>query len=577
MPEGRRVGRIKAFNADKGWGFIQTGQIEISRGGDHDFRPDGERDVFLHVSAFADGGADLPAVSRFVSFDVVEVPKGLEACNAATLSPMWRWLPPQAITFAPHQLATGARECLLRRDAGCPTWTEWLPDLALEVIHKGHYGELPLLELRTVDPLFGLSVTREIPETLTLPHGRNRYTLPLILDRQSRRPLALEARLESGAFPLAQDLPVRLRLDYRYGVDRSYTLTVVPIEVAEAPFERLTARWVSPGDHDSALSRSPRDALLEVDILSSDWMAVAKVIGAIANLGDDEYDYSLFRVTARCWSQGRSLAEAPPEVQAAFPAFRDRLIEAALQPGEGAPDIPRALEILACLHQDAPAEVIERILQLEQAADADGKAYGDVARLLGLVVGDGAAGRAEVLTRLLARLERHSSPDGFNPGLVRHTMAALSGAVWRHPGLIATLAARPRAPALLIGQCRRSLTNLLVRVPERIAEDERERIGKLYARPYCNTCELLLALLRSSVDHPDIRRLRFSSPQGSVLARSIRQLDARFTAARIKLRWSIVSAVSVPDALRRMSPVAWALSRYLASSNGVDLIQLDEG
>lgn len=570
LPAGRQVGRVKFFNEDEDFGFIETGQLQAGNdsGGAY-FRPEPGKDVFLPASAVADVGAGRLFPGRFIAFDVATGRKRPEARDVLPLSPL---LPQQAITLEPHQLAAGARECLLRWDAGCPAWTEWLPDLALEIIRDGNYGELPLLEPDTVDPLFGASRSHEPPETLTLPRGRSRYTLPLILDRQSRRPLALEARLESAAFPLDRDLPVRLRLDYRYGVDRSYTLTVLPIGSAAAPFERLTARWVSPGETDGALSRSARDALLAVLPSSPEWDKFLSGSIALDWFGDPRHLRFLYHNTERCWSAGRSLTDAPPEVQDAFPLFRERLLQAMLQSGEGS-DIPRELEILACLHQDAPAAVVERILHLEQAAGVDPKTYGAVARLLGLVVGDGTGERAGILSRLLTRLERHSSPDDFNPGLVRSTMTALTRAVWRHPGLIATLAATPDAPGLLLGQCRRSLTNLLVRVPDPIPPDEHERIGKLYGGPYRDSCELLLALLRSEAQAPPLNALRQGSLQGTQLARGIRQLDGRFTAARIELRWSVVTQVPVPDALHRMSPIAWALSRYLAPGDGLDLLQ----
>jgi hypothetical protein len=492
------------------------------------------------------------------------------------LSPLWSWPPWQAIAVTPQQLAAGARECLLRRDARCQAWSEWLPDLALEIIREGHYAELSLLEPGTVDPLFGSRVTREIPEPLRLPQGPSAYTLPVILDRQSRRPLALEARLESKAFPLSQDLPVRLRLDYRYGVDRSYTLTVLPVETAKAPFERLTARWMADGTRDATVIQLARHALPAIRPSSPEWDKFLSGIRSLHRFGDEGFFRFLRNVTERCWSEGRSLADASSEVQAAFPLFREQLLEAVTQPGEGTQGIPRGLEILACLHQDAPTAAVEAILHLEQTADADGKTYGDIARLLGLVVGDGTDERAVILTRLLARLKRHSDSDDFNPGLVRSTMTAITRAVWRHPGLIGTLAAMPDASALLLRQCRRSLTNLLIRVPDLIPPDERERIEKLYGGPYRDTCELLLALLRTDAKIAALTSICPGSPQANQLARAIRQLDARFTAAQIQLRWGIVSAVRVPEALRRMSAIAWGLSCYLGPRNGIDLMQLDE-
>ena len=64
--DGRRQGAVKWFNANKGYGFIQTEEGE---------------DLFVHFSAIqADGYRSLTDGDR-VEFDVVDSNKGRQAAN----------------------------------------------------------------------------------------------------------------------------------------------------------------------------------------------------------------------------------------------------------------------------------------------------------------------------------------------------------------------------------------------------------------------------------------------------------------------------------------------------------------
>lgn len=68
---GQRVtGRIKWFNAEKGFGFIE--------------REDGGDDVFLHFSALNQQGFKSVEENQRVEFDVVSGPKGPKAENVDT-------------------------------------------------------------------------------------------------------------------------------------------------------------------------------------------------------------------------------------------------------------------------------------------------------------------------------------------------------------------------------------------------------------------------------------------------------------------------------------------------------------
>ena len=60
-------GKVKWFNGQKGYGFIE--------------REDKEKDVFVHVSALRDAGMKGLEDGQALTFDIEEGPKGPNAVN----------------------------------------------------------------------------------------------------------------------------------------------------------------------------------------------------------------------------------------------------------------------------------------------------------------------------------------------------------------------------------------------------------------------------------------------------------------------------------------------------------------
>ena len=60
-------GKVKWFNATKGFGFIE--------------REDKEKDVFVHVSAVRDAGMNGLVEGQVLTFDIEEGPKGPNAVS----------------------------------------------------------------------------------------------------------------------------------------------------------------------------------------------------------------------------------------------------------------------------------------------------------------------------------------------------------------------------------------------------------------------------------------------------------------------------------------------------------------
>jgi len=63
-------GKVKWFNAEKGFGFIER---------------DGGEDVFVHFSAIQGDGFKTLDEGASVAFDIVEGPRGLQAANVVKL------------------------------------------------------------------------------------------------------------------------------------------------------------------------------------------------------------------------------------------------------------------------------------------------------------------------------------------------------------------------------------------------------------------------------------------------------------------------------------------------------------
>ena len=65
-------GKVKWFNGQKGYGFIE--------------REDKEKDVFIHVSALRDAGIKGLEDGQALTFDIEEGPKGPNAVNLQKLT-----------------------------------------------------------------------------------------------------------------------------------------------------------------------------------------------------------------------------------------------------------------------------------------------------------------------------------------------------------------------------------------------------------------------------------------------------------------------------------------------------------
>ncbi len=568
---GGQTGRIKSFHEAKGFGFIA---------------PDGGgNDLFFHVNSWVSDRH--PRVGDPVEYEIGSGKKGPEAKHVSPVPRLAEWL-----RRNPHvsslELALGARECLLRLDSGSFTWREWLPELSLEVVRDGHFGKLPLLrDGKSFDPFLGRAMEFEVPETLTLACGQAWFSFPLLVGQQGHRPIPWEARLDSPAFPLDHDVRARLTLSYRYGLDNSYELVVTPASPKDAPFARIEAKWIRGGEA-TATGTSKETLEFCAGSWADDDVPKEKFLSAtrdLARLSDERFQKFLFGVTRACWGRGRSCAAAPWDIRQAFPDFRDVLLyEVNRTPTLSIKQELPALDVLTLLHEDAPVKLIEILLQFDDEAADTADLYKKASTMMAMLVGDGTGERARLLMALLERLKRHTNADTFDGPLAGITMRALGNAAWRHPDFIFALPVNPGAITQIIAQCRRSLQNLMTRVPFDVTSEENcWKVVRQLGTPFRDSCEMLLALLRVDPSNPEVAPILCGSPSANALAKAVRQLDARFAAIVRRFPaidvdgfWRVGLEVDLPEELGRMSPVAFALNSYLTKGAGANLVRVTE-
>ena len=146
-----------------------------------------------------------------------------------------------------NDVVKGAAEYVHRRSRGLPTWLDIVPDLYFV------FGQqvIQLFRRRSVRP--GEAVQVPPTQAFRLPPGPQAYLLPLVRDKDSRAPLAFEARLESERhFPLPEAVVVSAHVSYRHAVD-GFHIRFVPN--SDAPFDSLDVTWARAGTRDPGRGR----------------------------------------------------------------------------------------------------------------------------------------------------------------------------------------------------------------------------------------------------------------------------------------------------------------------------------
>ncbi len=138
-----------------------------------------------------------------------------------------------------HLGANNIRNRLLLNEV---TWYEKLPNISLEVTRNGIWDIIDLTHNKEEENIIGKSIDITVPDVFLLKQGVNEFHLPLRKSFVGENNIDFEAILKDEAFPLPEDIPVRIRLKYQYGVQNSYRLFFYP-EKPNQYFNEIEVLW----------------------------------------------------------------------------------------------------------------------------------------------------------------------------------------------------------------------------------------------------------------------------------------------------------------------------------------------
>lgn len=126
-----------------------------------------------------------------------------------------------------------------------PTWTEYLPELSLQVIKDGRYAQLELIGSDVSFDVMGENNEHVVEESLVLKAGEKEFRFPLIKKDIGKKSSLIDAYIADKSFPLDHDIVVVLNVKYKYGYDNSYELTLRPVDENEKSFKEIIVEWTS--------------------------------------------------------------------------------------------------------------------------------------------------------------------------------------------------------------------------------------------------------------------------------------------------------------------------------------------
>ncbi len=470
-------------------------------------------------------------------------------------------------------VAQGARSFLERVSDNLPTYEDWLPDLYLQVLDNGIPNYIQIFEGRTARP--GQEIFYNVPNTLELPPNQLSYRIPLVRDRNSRRPLLYAARLESPSFPLRQPITVTMQVWYRYGED-SYRLIVKPQNIRNTTFKEIEVKWVRGAEHhrDSRQNSNlapnfpPKEPWDKYELeqysqwfleAATDLQREAKQIFNISFFRYHRIEYvarylenfsrllekKLLPPCKRLLHYNKSYESIPTEV---ISALREKVVPwlirlAGLESNNlqevleelSFPNIVGtlqriqqvSLEVLSLLGPETPKIFLDYLLQKFSDPTKDR----EVCYMFGRVIGAGKEEREELVITILEELKHrfednnHYSNDDRPKNKVgyRYLLWAIATALWRHPDFIYTLREH-NFIRFLLKIIQHDCHSLLYTL-QKASLTPKYQIN--YLSYFRSIAEILLGLLRLRGDE-DSHFLQAGSRRMTELAFFLHQIDALF-------------------------------------------------
>lgn len=508
------------------------------------------------------------------------------------------------------ELTAGASEFLKRARAGLPAWRDWLPDLFLEIIRDGLYDELELISGEAVDATFGSVRSVDIAERIVLPAGHSSYEFSLVAGRANRRPMPVDLRLESSAFPLAEDTAVRLNLRYRYGVENGYELSVTPDDPQTAPFERIVGVWgrasgaakpETAGEYrppdpvprpvaQDGFTRQKRDVARAL-------MSVSQQVGRIFEDESSDVEELIESTTQRLRPLTRWMVDCGrlAEDDATAAEFQQEVAETVLVPQLLAvvgiagdwqgpservgryvvPDFRAAALVFLCsLGQRVPNSVVTWLRNSIATEENVVAAHASIADAIGtLFRADPSRHWIDALWKnVITRIEPFE-----NPRLHGEAMGVLARQAWRFPEFVLEFAERtPGFVSAALRLIERGLRAIASKAAQALDKDSDVELLGGHVRGFQTLCELTLALLRLRGTELGVA-LAPGSPRMARLAKTIRMTDSLIVRVGKTPRTSLRLGVVKSDDLHRVSDLAYAANSFLLGAEGLNLIRIDAG
>lgn len=490
-------------------------------------------------------------------------------------------------------LAVGASEFTERSCAGLPAWKDWLPDLFLEIIRDGLYDEVELMRDTVVYATLGTVHREKVDWELVLPAGQAHYMLPLVAGRANRRPVPADLRLDSNSFPLQHDVRARLELNYQYGVENGYEITVVPVEPETAPFSALKGKWVrSDRAEDTPKTNlvppfrphvvsdvDPCEAIARIK-RQADWL-----LSGEANNPDGTISWLNWQLRDQRekleQAAFRALENSDSDLLEA--ASRTDVVEVLLKIIDNHHSLPvpqanqdktkwEALLFLWALGEQVPEAINERLqtkLSSEDNIDSVPEYYANAAGVLHRTNPN--EGWLDLLwTKVVERIEPYD-----NPKLYTESIHEIAHTAWVLPGFLEDFAdSNSRFVQTSLRAIERGVRDVVSKAAQAIEPDSETTISGGHLRGFQSCCELVLALLRLR-NTPLGAHLVAGSPRMSLLAKIIRRADCLLTRADKQVRAALYFELTKPESLVRVSDLAYAANYYLLGDDTINLARID--
>ena len=492
------------------------------------------------------------------------------------------------------ELASGAAEFTERSRAGLPAWKDWLPDLFLEIIRDGLYDEVEIMRDKAVDATLGTLHREKVAEELVLPAGQTHYTLPLVAGRANRRPVPADLRLDSGHFPLQQDVRVQLELSYQYGVENGYEITAFPVDPETAPFSVLKGKWVKSGEADGKLTEKPvppfrhrvRREADEATTIADIQRGVELLLSGRANNPKGTVTWLKHQLReqrekleqAALGQRGGMTVSEYDHSDLLEGVGNSGLVKLLLEIANNhdslgvSQDLAKAIEkeailFLWVLSEQVPETIVESI-RTKLKSDEPHLIPEHCANAAGILHRKNPDKRwlDQLWKKVVTRIEPYE-----NPRLYGEAIREIARTAWVLPDFPEDFAKRnPDFVQQSFRIIEHGVRDVVSKAAQAMEPDSETEIYGGHIRGFQACCELLLALLRLR-DTP----LVASPSRMSQLAKSIRRADCLLTYAEKEVRTSLYFELDQPEELYRVSDLAYAASYYLMGHETTNLVRID--